>query len=289
MTALPRTLVGLALLAGGIGLAPAPHAAAQQSGVSITRDVVYGHKDGMALTYDILGPENANGASVAYMVSGGWFSGWSLPEDVLGQSLVIQEMVGLGLTVFLVRHGSAPRYKVPEAMADVRQAVAHIREHSDEWGLDRDRLGMMGGSAGGHLSLSIGLRAEGPMGAPGDGGSRPSRVAAIVAYFPPVDLRGWSGPNERFPALDFEEELEVRASPVLFATPDDPPTLLLHGTEDELVPISHSERMFEALQAAGVPSDYVVFEGQGHGFRGDAAARAARLTAEWFDRWLVRR
>jgi dipeptidyl aminopeptidase/acylaminoacyl peptidase len=108
-----------------------------------------------------------------------------------------------------------------------------------------------------------------------------------VAYFPPVDLRGWSGPNERFPALDFDEALEVESSPIVFVTADDPPTLLLHGDEDRLVPVSHSERMYGALEAVGIPSELVVFPGAGHGFRGDDAARGVQLTADWFERFLV--
>jgi dipeptidyl aminopeptidase/acylaminoacyl peptidase len=132
-------------------------------------------------------------------------------------------------------------------------------------------------------------RAEG---APGDGNpnappGRPNQVAAVVAYFPPVDLRGWARPNERFPALEFDADLEIDSSPLLFATADDPPTLLLHGDEDGLVPIDHSERMSAALVGAGVTTDFVVFPGQGHGFRGEAAVRATNLTADWFEQHLV--
>jgi acetyl esterase/lipase len=282
-------------------LATAGAAVAQ---VDVTPDVVYGHKDGMALTYDVLRPSGtANGAAVAYMVSGGWVSSWSPPESVAQRGL-IAELLGRGFTVYLVRHGSSPRFKVPDAIADARLAVAHIRDHAAERGVDPRRIGLTGASAGGHLSLSIGLRAEGRIvaavgaadGADGaasrDGASdapaaRPNQVAAVVAYFPPVDLRGWARPNERFPALEFDPGLEIDSSPLLFATTDDPPTLLLHGDEDGLVPFSHSERMHEALVQAGVTTDFVLFPGQGHGFRGEDAVRATKLTADWFERHLV--
>lgn len=254
--------------------------------VEILPDIVYGHKDGMALTYDVLRPSDPNGAAVALMVSGGWVSEWSPPDEWLERPIV-QELTGRGFTVALVRHGSSPRFKVPDAVADARLAIADLRERAGSLGVDPARLGVMGYSAGGHLSLSVGLRAEGP----GDGPDAPAearenQVAAIVAYFPPVDLRGWAGPSERFPALDFESELEVDASPILFATSDDPPTLLLHGDEDGLVPLAHSERMNRALADAGVTTEFVVFPGAGHGFRGEDAVRGVALTVEWFERWL---
>jgi dipeptidyl aminopeptidase/acylaminoacyl peptidase len=112
-------------------------------------------------------------------------------------------------------------------------------------------------------------------------------VAAIVAYFPPVDVRQWVGPNERFPALDFDPELAIGSSPILFVSGDDPPTLLLHGDEDGLVPLSHSERMHAALEEAGVVNDLVIFPGAGHGFRGEDAERGVELSVEWFERHLV--
>jgi len=256
--------------------------------VEITPDVVYGHKDGLALTYDVLHPSApSNGAAVIYMVSGGWVSRWSQPETLATRGL-FAELAMKGFTAFVVRHGSAPRFKVPEAIADIRLAVAHIREHASDFGVDPRRLGITGGSAGGHLSLAVGLRAEGPDGSPdAPAAERVNQLAAIVAYFPPVDLRGIVGPNDRFPALDFDAELAIGASPILFVTEDDPPTLLLHGDEDGLVPLSNSERMHAALTEAGVETEFVTFPGAGHGFRGEDAVRGVTLTVEWFERHLL--
>jgi acetyl esterase/lipase len=262
--------------------------AAADAQLDVTPDVVYGHKDGMALTYDVLRPTGPNnGAGVVYMVSGGWVSRWTDPRAT-GSRGLIAELTARGFTTFLVRHGSSPRYKVPEAVDDARLAVAHIRENAREFGIDPTRIGLTGTSAGGHLSLTVGLRAEGPTGwpdAPPD--ERPHQVAAIVAYFPPVDVRQWVGPNERFPALDFDPELAIGSSPILFVSDDDPPTLLLHGDEDGLVPLSHSERMHAALEEAGVVNDFVIFPGAGHGFRGEDARRGVELSVEWFERHLV--
>jgi acetyl esterase/lipase len=110
--------------------------AALSAQLEITPDVVYGHKDGLALTYDVVRPTTgANGAAVIYMVSGGWVSRWRPPEAVATRDL-FAELTARGFTLYFVRHGSSPRFKVPAAIADVRLAVAHIREHAPEHGVD---------------------------------------------------------------------------------------------------------------------------------------------------------
>jgi len=274
--------VALAILFAG---APPAWAQPRADGdVAVTADVVYGHKDGMALTFDVFRPADANGAAILYMVSGGWVSRWSPPESAADR---FDGLLERGFTVLAVRHGSSPRYKVPEAEADVRLALRHVRIHADELGIDADRLGVYGGSAGGHLALMLGVVSDD--GAPGDDPvlRTPSRVAAVVAYYPPVDLRSWVGPSERFPALDFAPELAEGISPVLYASPDDPPALIIHGDADRLVPVSHGERMYAALQAAGVESELVIIPGGDHGFtRAEDRAHAERLMVAWFDRLL---
>lgn len=283
MSRLARAL-GLILVFAVSAALPATAQEILLDDVRITPDVVYGHKDGMALTFDVFRPAAANGAAILYMVSGGWVSRW-LPPQRSAQGF--SGLLDRGFTVLAVRHGSAPRYKVPEAEADVRLALRYVRLYADELDIDPDRLGVYGGSAGGHLSLMLGTVSDD--GLPEDDPVRrtPSRVAAVVAYYPPVDLRQMVGPSERFPALDFAPELAESISPVLFASPDDPPTLLIHGDADRLVNISHSERMFAALQAAGIESDFVTIPGGDHGFtNAEHRAQAQALMVAWFDRLL---
>lgn len=243
----------------------------------IVPDVVYAHKLGMALTFDVFKPEQANGAGILFMVSGGWISRWYPPEQA---AVRLQPFLDRGFTVFAIRHGSSPRFKVPEAVADVRKAVHFIRENAADYGVDQDRLGVHGSSAGGHLSLMLGLD-------PKESGGKSDRVAAIVAYFPPVDLRTMVGPSRRFPALDFDPELAASISPILFVSADDPPTLLIHGNKDRLVPLSNSEKIHAALQEQGVATDILILEGAGHGFRGDARDEASEALLDWFETHLT--
>ncbi len=254
-------------------------------------DVVYGHKMGMALTFDVIVPAEQNGAGVLFMVSGGWFSRWSDPYQVASgddrRSGSFQKLLANGYTVFMVRHGSAPLFKVPDAVADVRRAVRYVRLHADDFGIDADRLGVFGGSAGGHLSLMLGNASdEGDQASSDPIAQTGNRVAAVVAYFPPVDLQGIVGPNDRFPALDFDPARAADISPLRFVSADDPPTLLVHGDADELVPLSHSERIQAAFEEAEVTSRLIVIEGAGHGFRGEDEELASNALVAWFDEHL---
>ena len=264
-----RRIPRLPALALTLSLACSPAAAEP----AITADVIYGHKDGMALVYDLFKPDEHNGATVLFMVSGGWFSRWQPPQQRLPW---FSHLLDAGFAVVAVHHGSAPRFKVPDAVADVRLALEHVRSNAARFGLDPNRLGVHGGSAGGHLSLMLGLDPQDE-----------NRVQAVVAYFPPVDLSDVVGPSERFPALDFNPELAADISPINFASADDPPVLLIHGDKDELVSISHSERLHAALDEVGVANELFVIEGAAHGFRGAAQQMAREATVKFFQAHLT--
>ena len=263
----------------------------------ITPDVVYGHKAGMALTYDVLVPENPNRAAIIYMMSGGWFSAWQAPSEQIGG---FTPLLREGFTIFIVRHGSAPRFKVPEAVSDVRAAVRHIKKHAMAFNIDIERIGVLGGSAGGHLSLMVGLNPEGtPMTESYSEfkrlkpkykaqGADDATVAAIVAYFPPTDIRPLVGVRDRFPALNFPPEQAAAISPILFVTSDDPPTKLIHGDTDRLVPIGNSENLQRELDKAGVKNEFRVIKGGGHGFRRPEHRDAATIEmVAWFNQFLA--
>ena len=114
-----------------------------------------------------------------------------------------------------------------------------------------------------------------------------NKVAAVVAYYPPVDLRRMTGPSDRFPALDFANELAASISPILYADPQDPPTLLIHGDADTVVNINHSVIMQTEFEQQGVTSEFITIPGAAHGFRGDNAAKASKDRLQWFNKYLV--
>jgi len=261
--------------------------------VTITPDVVYGHKFGLAMTFDVFTPkQDANGAAVLFMVSGGWYSNWSPPEQL---QPMFRPLTDAGFTVFAVRHGSSPKFSIPEAVEDVRRSVRFVRTHAQRFAIDPDRIGVFGMSAGGHLSLMLGTTAdEGDAQATDPVLRASNRVQAVAAWVAPTDLQimVWDSPESlpayrRFPALELDLAAAEKHSPLVHVSDDDAPTLLLAGDQDELVPILHSERLDAAFQESNVKTKLVVFAGAGHGFAGEDMARAVKEMVAWFNEHLA--
>ena len=285
-------------------------AAAVAQGPNFTRkeDVVYGRKHGMALTMDVLAPrENPNGAAIVWMISGGWHSA----HEGINPGYVA-EFLKRGYTVFAVVHGSQPKFTIPEAVEDVNRAVRYIRFHAADYGIDPNRIGVTGASAGGHLSLMLGT--AGGLGNPiakdpVDRGS--SRVQAVACYFPPTDFFNYGKPGERalgegvlkgfkapfdFNALDpkdkvyrpvdeaMRETLGRQISPITHVSPDDPPTLIFHGDADQLVPIQQAESIIAKMKEKGVEAKLVVKPGASHGW--PDLVQDQTVLADWFDEHL---
>jgi acetyl esterase/lipase len=199
--------------------------------------------------------------------------------------------------MFIVRHGSAPRYNIPEITQDVRRSVRFIRSKAKGYGVDPERLGVLGGSAGGHLALLLGTTGD-----DGDPKSKDevlrqsSRVAAVVALYPPTDISDWvTNPPAEIkkhaslkPPLTFDAKLAPKHSPALLVTEKAAPALLLHGDKDTLVPIEHSQKMLKAMEKHKVACKLVTVEGAPHGF--NAKQNKEIILPEmlrWFDTHLA--
>ena len=272
---------------------------------SITTDHIYGHKAGMALTFDVVSPtKGANGIGLLYMVSQGWVSNYFDLDQAMKTSKQrngrFSSLTDRGYTLFMVRHGSAPYFKVPDAVADVRLALRYIRLHAGDWHVDPDRLGVFGNSAGGHLALMLGTTSDSGNQESEDAIERtPARVAAVVAYYPPVDLREAAAENKaslnaalsklQSGPLGFDASLQESVSPIVHVSHDDAPTLLIHGDKDISVPLENSIRMHNAFQNETVRTELIVMEGAGHAFPGVYGSRAAIALADWFDSNLLNR
>ncbi len=120
------------------------------------------------------------------MVSGGWISQWVEPTKL---QPMIQPLLEQGYTVFAVRHGSSPRYVIPEITVDVRSALKFIHTHAADYSVDPAKLGVFGFSAGGHLSLVLGTMTNDQK------ADDAPHVAAVVAVFPPTDLAPYVDPK----------------------------------------------------------------------------------------------
>lgn len=278
-----------------IGFAIAPRFVAAADQPKIEPDIVYGHKDGLALTFDIVRPEKPNGSAVLFLQSGGWYSAWREPQALVPACV---PLLNKGITVCIVRHGSAPKYNIPEAVADVRLCVRYIRLNAKKLELDADRLGVTGASAGGHLTLVLATTGDdGDPKAKDEVLKQSSKIAAGVAVCPPTDLREWvTNPPEAIrkiaalkPPLTFDAAKAPDYSPVLHASADDAPVLLVHGDKDELVPIVHSENMVAAFEKEKAVHKLLRIEGGGHSFTPQQNAIIAPALAEWFATHLAKK
>jgi acetyl esterase/lipase len=280
--------------------------------VTRTEDVIYGRKWGTALTMDVFRPmTKPNGAAVVFAVSGGWFSAHDAINPVF-----VGEFVKRGYTVFAVVHGSQPKFTIPEVLEDMNRAVRFIRSHANDYKIDPDRIGITGGSAGGHLSLM-----QGVAGAPGDPKAKDpvdrasSRVQAVACFFPPTDFLNYGekghialgrgtltafkapfdfhelDPKTRafVPITDEDKVLEIgkKISPIYHVSADTPPTLIIHGDADKLVPIQQAETFISKLKEAGVPAELVAKKDAGHGW--PDLGKDMPTIADWFDKYLAKK
>jgi acetyl esterase/lipase len=174
-------------------------------------------------------------------------------------------------------------------VADTRRAVRFIRQHAREYGVDRDRIGALGSSAGGQLALLLGTTADSGDPSASDAVLRESsRVAAVVAYFPPTDLTRWGTERIRqaFAAMRLTETQAAEYSPIRFVSSRAAPSVIAHGDADSVVPIVEGETMHGALTKVGVPASFIRIEGAGHGFEGADLARVNAAMVQWFERHL---
>ena len=235
---------------------------------TVEKDVTYCAVDGVELKMDVYYPFENNGrfAVTMYVHGGGWQKG---DKGGGAGETEFSELQQAGFLVVSVNYRLAPEYEFPAMIEDVKCAVRSLRAHADEYNLDPNRIGVWGGSAGGHLVALLGTSDESAGFDVGEYLEYSSRVQAVVDMFGPTDLTvqfegGYESASRVFG--DFDAAL---ASPVTYVTADDPPFLMLHGEKDALVPIEQSQILLAALQSVGVPAELVPVVNAGHSFKPD--------------------
>ena len=295
-----RTLIWLsslvafiAVLAGGVWLYVHPT-------LERIDGIVYGQRGARPLTLDILRPAHPNGLGIALMVSGGWRS--KKPGET--PAWLVAPLTRAGYTVFAICHISQPDSSVMEMIEDMNRGVRFVRHHAREYRIDPTRIGVTGGSAGGHLSLMLATR-----GGPGDSAApdpvdrESSAVQAVAIFYPVTDLLNLGPSTENDgqggPPISFRKAFGPDAmnmpiwkrighdsSPIYYVTPAMPPTLIYHGDADTLVPLEQSQRFRARAKEVGLEVPVVVHPGGEHGW--PTMIFDQWKFVEWFDRYLKR-
>ncbi len=251
--------------------------------------VVYGKRNGRDLTMDVFRPTTPNGRGVIFAVSGSWKS--KKPGEVPVSTVAV--FLRAGYTVFAVCHISQPEASVMEIIEDMHRGVRYVRHHAADYGVDPNRLGMVGGSAGGHLSLMIATRggagnsdAEDPV------ERESSAVQAVAIFFPVTDLLnlgtstenlGDGGPPKSYRKafgpdagnMEIWKQIGRDTSPIYHVHRGMPPILIHHGGADTLTPLEQSQRFGRRAAELGIDVPIIVHPGKGHGW--------ATMTVDIFD------
>lgn len=284
--------------------APATATVPLPPGVKMERNIPYVADGDDAQQLDLYMPETPADRPLPLIVhihGGGWRGGSKFPCSVAG-------MVPQGYVVASVEYRFSQKALFPAQIQDCQAAIRWLRANSARYGIDPERIGVIGASAGGHLSALVGT-AGGTKAFPPLGGNeeQSDRVQAVCDIYGPTDFgtvmrQAADDPNVRNiftfnspgdpyslligTSLEGNKDKTDAVSPVHYVSKDSPPMLILHGTHDALVPFAQSEEFATALKEKGVSVWLQVLPGSGHGGPAFATPAVIGLIKAFFDRHL---
>jgi acetyl esterase/lipase len=284
-------------------------AIADNPGTYVQRqDMVYGEVHGTCLLMDVFEPTGkANGKAIIDIASGAWFSDRGKIRDH-ERAQVYEILCGRGYHVFALRPGSRTKYSLKEMDQHVKMGIRSVKNLAQEYNFDIENIGITGASAGGHLATLAAFTPE-----PANPKSKDSlerlydtTVAAVAVFFPPTDFLEWR-PGDRINrvflgylfsgngGLDAEKlskmplddlaEMARLVSPVHRLNNPSVPLLAIHGDADPVVHLSQSEKLVDAVLAAGGMAELIVKPGGGHPW--PTIAEEVAISADWFDKHLL--
>lgn len=302
-----KAFVLLAALLSSTALAQSPKEAAKSfqlpAGIKLEKDIAYVEGGDESQKLDLYLPEKPSDKPLPLIVhihGGGWRAGSRFPCPVTG--MVLKDYV-----VASIGYRFSQKAVFPAQIQDCQAAIRWLRAHAGQYNLDPGRVGVIGGSAGGHLSALVGTsggrKAFPPVGGHED---QSDRVQAVCDIFGPSDFStvvrqaaedrnvrnifAFNTPSDPYSALigarlDDKPKADA-ASPVHYVSKDTPPFLILHGTHDALVPYAQSVQFEAALKEKDVPVWLQTLPGSGHGGPAFAKPAVLRLTQNFFDKHL---
>ena len=268
-------------------------ATAAEPATTFTKDIEFANPDNQHLQVNLAQPKEGNGPfpGIVCIHGGGFRAGKREGYDKLLVTLAEHGYVAITVTYRL-----APAYPFPAAVYDCKAAVRWFRANAAKYHVDPNNIGVMGGSAGGHLAQFLGVT-EGVKRFEGDEGNldQSSAVKCVVNFYGPSDFTKSYGKSvdaaEVLPLFlggDLTTKLKehIIASPLYWVTPAAAPTLFLHGTADQYVAFEQAQWIHDKLKAAQVETQLVPFEGAQHGLKGVPSEKTDALMIEFFDKHL---
>jgi acetyl esterase/lipase len=268
--------------------------------IEIVRDVTYGVVAGRELRLDIVrpAPRARSAPAVVFVHGGGWRTG-----DKSNGIRFLTELAKRGYVGATINYRLTGAASFPAQIEDVKCAVRYLRANASSLGIDPDRIGAWGPSAGGHLVSLLATSSDvEAWNVSGGWSGTSSRVSAVVDWYGPANLltiatqpgacassfdHGTASAPEGLLlgcAITACPQKAIEASPQTYVSADDPPMLIMHGTRDCVVPVAQSREFHESLRAAGVDSTLMIFEGAGHA--GPQFEAAIPDVVAFFDRHL---
>ena len=284
-----KTQRASSLILAAVLLTAASSALAQTTKPATFKDVAYDSVHPSQKVDVYLAESKTPTPAMIFIHGGGWRGGSK--NDVPGW---LRKAVQEGwLSVVSVEYRFTDVATHPAQVHDCQRAIQFVRANAEKWNIDPKRIGVTGGSAGGHLSLWVALHDDAAVADAQDPVARQSsRVACAVSFAGPTDwsllaklehkhpayrqLLGYA-PGTPASAMDAKAMQDV--SPITFVTADDPPILQVHGDKDDIVPIEHARNLDERLKSVGVASELVVIPGANHGVAGAGPQVTERATA----------
>jgi acetyl esterase/lipase len=255
--------------------------------------IEYSNPDNQHLQVNLARPKSGEGPFPAVVcIHGGGFRAGH--RD--GYNTLCLRLAERGYVAITVSYRLAPKYQFPAAVHDVKAAVRWLRANAGKYHVDPQRIGVTGGSAGGHLAQFLGVTA-GVRQFEGEGGhpEQSSAVACVVNVYGPSDFTQSYGKSvdaaEVLPLflggnVQQERRRHILASPLYWVTPEAAPTLCIHGTEDKYVAHEQAVWLIDRLKASEVPAELLTLPGAGHGFKGEDAQKADAALFAYFDKQL---
>ena len=264
----------------------------QQGRVSIKEGIIIGEGDGRSLEADVFLPplEEKNRPAVLFIHGGGWIEGDR--SQLRGYGILLAR---LGFVCMCNSYRLSNESIWPAQIQDVNCAIRYLRANATDLGLDPDRIGVSGNSAGGHLSLMAAATNYDQI-FEGEGGSNEvsSEIKAVCAIYPPTTIRQLEMLNPLENAFvmlmgkEAKKEDYDKASPLNYVTKDYPPCMLIHGSTDSVVRLKDSTKFYEKLIEFNRPASLHIFSEEEHAFDGepDYGRAIADLQALFFLKYL---